>query len=142
MSKIIYTLLFSIYFQICIGQNINTTDLSGKWVFNNYTETIKGKTVERMQVDRTDFYIFSANGTYQNTSKSGKEVFGSKGKWKVTDAGLKIRLYSNFDVPHEPNTVIADHNLAVKYINGIYYLTYTYGDVRNGPLTDYYKKAK
>ena len=142
MSKAIYTFLLLLYFQLSSGQNIKTSDLPGKWIFNKYTETINSKPVERMQVDRTDTYIFSANGTYQNSSKSGKEVFVSKGKWKVTDGGLKVRLYNNVDVPDDPNTEIADHDLIVQYLNGKFYLTYTSGDVLNGPRTDYYKKSK
>src|SRR5688500_8331996 len=109
MSKAIYTLLLLLYFQLSSAQNIKISDLPGKWVFNKYTETIKGNPVERMQVDRTESYFFSANGTYQTTSKSGKEVFGSKGKWKVWDGGLKVRLYNNVDVPDDPNVEISDH---------------------------------
>ncbi len=141
MSKAIYTLLLLLYFQLSNGQKIKLSDLPGKWVFNKYTETIKGKTVERMQVDRSETYVFSANGTYKTTSKSGQEVFGAKGKWKVTDGGLKVRLYNNVDVPDDPNVEISDHDLIVQFLNGKFYLTYTSGDVLNGPRTDYYKKS-
>lgn len=142
MKKITVVLLLSLYFQVSNGQTLKTSDITGKWTFTKYTETIKGNVVERAQVDRIDVYIFLANGTYQSSSRTGKAIYRSKGKWKVSGKGSKVRLYSNSDVPDLPDVEIADHDLEIKFQKGTFYLTYTSGDVLNGPRTDYFKKSK
>lgn len=142
MKKITFVLLLSLYFQVSNGQTLKTTDITGKWTFVKYTETVNGNVVERTQVDRIDVYIFLADGTYQSSSKTGKEIYRSKGKWKISDNGSKVRLYNNSDVPNMPDVEIGDHDLQIKFQKGKFYLTYTFGDVSNGPRTDYFKKSK
>lgn len=140
MAKFIWILLLSISCLFAIGQNIKLTDIISKWVLNKYTETIKGKAVDRMVTNVKSVYVFSANGTYMETSQEGKDVFITKGRWKLTDKGRKVRLNNN--IPNDPSFEIADHDLDVSFLDGRYYLTYTYGDVLNGPRTDYYKRSK
>lgn len=142
MKKITVALLLSLYFQVSNGQTLKKADIPGKWTLVKYTETINGKEVERTQVDRIDAYIFLVDGTYQSSSKTGKEIYRSKGKWKISDKESKVKLYNNSDVPNMPDVEIADHALQIKFQNGTFYLTYTSGDVSNGPRTDYFKKSK
>ena len=85
MKKITVILLLSLYFQVSNGQTLKKTDIPGKWTLVKYTETINGNVVERAQVDRIDVYVFLADGTYQSSPKTGKEIYRSKGKWKISD---------------------------------------------------------
>ena len=121
---------------------MDSSMVSGKWKLSKHTITKKGIIHVTVDNNRTTTYEFMKNGTYRLVDKTGKIQVLTKGKWKVTQSGTKVHLYTNEDVPNDPKVEIADHDLNIILLKGQYYLTYSWGDSQYAPETDYYKKTK
>lgn len=85
------------------------------------------------------YFQFFSNGTYQEIEKDKTSQFITKGKWRIFQEN-KLHLFNNVDVPDDPQVEIGDHDMEIKLISDQLYILYTYGDVKFGPETDYYKK--
>ena len=144
MVRFVISLVLSFFCCSAISQNIRSADVAGRWVLSKHLITVKGKPANKMDPKRISIYLFANDGTYRLSEKESGDAktYVTKGKWKITANGKKIHLYGNVDVPHESGAEIGDSDLTVEYLDGDYYLTYTYGDTLFPPNTDYWKKTK
>jgi hypothetical protein len=143
MARIVILFLLSSFCLSASGQNIKPSDVPGKWVLTRHLITVNGKRVNKMDPKRVSSYSFSNDGTYRLSEGElgNNKIYITKGKWKVTANGKKIQLYNNVDVPHESGVQTGDMDLLIEYLDGEYYLTYTYGDTTFPPNTDCWKKG-
>ena len=108
------TLILSAFFVAAQPGNDPASKLKGKWLLVKHTLTEKGKTDDLLTSNEVYTYDFAANGTYEvsYTNKKNESTTVYKGKWKILNAGKKLRLYDN-TLPSDPGRLVADKNLPI-----------------------------